>query len=83
MASPPAGRPGLSPVAAQLRRLLLRMVIAVVVLDAVAIGVFYLADVGDGPPRMRTLFVGLWLAATFVVVSFFMRRIRAARRRPR
>lgn len=57
------------------------MVVAVVVLDAAAIGIFYLADIGDGSPKVRTIFVGLWLAATFVLVSFFMRRIRVARRR--
>jgi len=67
-------------VAAQRRRLRLRLVIAVVVLDAVAIAIFYLADIRDGAPKTRTIFVGLWLAATFVLVSYFMRRIRAARR---
>ena len=80
MTHPPASRPGRSPVATQLRRLLLRMVVAVVVLDAVAIGIFYLVDIRSGPPKMRVVFVGLWLAATFVLVSYFMRRIRVVRR---
>ncbi|HEX6631871.1 MAG TPA: hypothetical protein VF048_12310 [Gemmatimonadaceae bacterium] len=80
MTPPRAPRPGPSPVVAQLRRLLLRMVVAVVALDAVAIAIFYLADVRDGEPTMRTIFVGLWLAATFVLVSYFMRRIRVVRR---
>ena len=80
MTHPPASRPGHSPIAIQLRRLLLRMVVAVVVLDAVAIGIFYLLDIRSGPQKMRIIFVGLWLAATFVLVSYFMRRIRFTRR---
>lgn len=66
--------------AAEMRRLLLRMVVAVVLLHAGAIAVFVLADLESAGARARMWYVAGWAVLTFAVVLPFQRRIRLARR---
>ena len=76
-----APRPtGVASGAAEMRRLLLRMVVAVVLLHAAAIAVFLLADMESAGRSARTTFVAVWGVLTFAVVMPFLRRIRLARR---
>jgi hypothetical protein len=62
------------------RRLLFQMVLAVVVLDAAAIGAYTVAGIATAGPRVRTLFTAVWTIVTAVVVAVGMRRIRRHRR---
>lgn len=75
--SPPSG--GASG-AAEMRRQLLRMVVAVVLLHALAIAVFLLAGLDEAGGRARVAYVVVWALATFAIVASFQRRIRLARR---
>ena len=68
------------PPASPLRGLVLRLVLAVVALDAVAISLFYLLDIGDTGGRARSVFLIVWTVATLVVCSYYLRRIRLHRR---
>jgi hypothetical protein len=65
---------------AALRRTTLHLVLGVVLLDAVAIGIYYLADMAHQSQRMQTTFVVVWTAATAVTVAVLLRRVRMARR---
>ena len=62
-----------------IKRLLLTMVGAVVVLDVVAIALYRLADVESMERRTRMYVTFGWTLATLMVVLYFLRRIRAAR----
>ena len=64
---------------AVIKRLLFRLIGAVVVLDVVAIGLYYATDVERLAPRTRMYVTFAWTLATLVVVLYFLRRIRAAR----
>lgn len=68
-----------TPLAAELKRHLMRMVLAVVALDAVAIGLYYALHVRSAAPRTQALFTGAWTLLTLVVVLTGMTKIRAAR----
>ena len=63
-----------------MRRTTLHLVLGVVALDAVAIGIYYVADMAQRPQRTQTIFVAVWTAATAVTVAFLLRRVRLARR---
>ena len=63
-----------------MRRTTLQLVLGVVALDAVAIGIYYLADMAQRPQRTQTIFVAAWTAATAVTVALLLRRVRQARR---
>lgn len=70
---------------ATLRRATLQLVMGVVVLDAIAMAIFYFGGIEHGPEKTRTIFVIIWTFATALVVAFLLRRVRAARyvtRRP-
>jgi len=69
-----------SPVAAELRRLLLRLVVGVALVHGVFIAAHYLIDVPARSSTVRGAFTVLWVVATFVVVSRYLRRIRLIRR---
>jgi lysylphosphatidylglycerol synthetase-like protein (DUF2156 family) len=74
--------PSTDPRAAQratLRRAVFHLVIAVVVLDAVALGVYYLAGIPTAPSRTRTIFIVTWTVATAATVAVLLRRVRLAR----
>jgi hypothetical protein len=57
----------------------LSLVAGVIVLDAVAMSVFYLTGIAHGPQRTRWLFVIAWSIATAIVVMVLLRRVRAVR----
>lgn len=83
---PTGTAPGAASNVAEMRRLLMRMMVAVVLLHAAAIAVFLLADMESAGRSARTTYVAVWAVATFAVVMPFLRRIRMARRggpRPR
>jgi len=65
---------------AAMRRTTLHLVLGVVLLDAVAIGAYYLSDMAHRPPRTQTIFVVVWTAATAITVAVLLRRVRLARR---
>ena len=62
-----------------LRRAVLQLVMAVVLLDAVAMTVFYGAGIAHAPTRTRNLFLIAWSVATAVVVLILLRRVRRVR----
>ena len=65
---------------AALRRTTLHLVLGVILLDAVAIGLYYLTDMAHRPQQTQTIFVVIWTAATAVTVAVLLRRVRMARR---
>ena len=62
-----------------LRRAVFQLVMAVVLLDAVAMTVFYGAGIAHAPTRTRILFLIGWSVATAVVVLILLRRVRRVR----
>jgi hypothetical protein len=62
-----------------LRRAVLRLVAGVIVLDAVAMSIFYLGGIAHGPERIRWLFVIAWSIATAIVVMVLLRNVRRVR----
>jgi len=68
-----------APQRAALRRAVLNLVGAVIVLDAVAMSIFYFAGIAHGPERTRWYFVIGWSIATAVVVMVLLRRVRKVR----
>jgi hypothetical protein len=65
---------------AALRRTTLHLVLGVVLLDAVAIGIYYLTDMAHRPSKTQTIFVVIWTVATAITVAVLLRRVRMARR---
>jgi hypothetical protein len=63
-----------------MRRTTLQLVLGVVLLDAVAIGIYYLTDMAHRPQQTQTIFVVVWTAATAVTVAVLLRRVRLARK---
>ena len=63
-----------------MKRLLLTLVAAVIVLDAAVIGVYYAAGVADRSAKTQQMFVGVWVVLTLIVVTTIMKKIRTARR---
>jgi NADH:ubiquinone oxidoreductase subunit 6 (subunit J) len=70
-----------SPASREMKRLLLILVGAVVVLDAAVIGLYYAARIQERPIKQQQLFVAVWVVLTLTVVATMMKRIRQARRR--
>ena len=64
---------------AALRRATLQLVAGVVLLDTVAISIFYLGGIAHGPERTRTIFVAVWTLLTALTVAVLLRRVRRAR----
>jgi hypothetical protein len=52
---------------------------AVVLLDAVAMTIFYGAGLAHAAPRTRTVFLIGWSIATAIVVGVLLRRVRQVR----
>ncbi len=63
----------------RMRGLLVRMIITVVALDALAIGGYRVWRVDLAAARTRMLFTILWTVVSAVVVAVWLRRIRALR----
>ena len=57
----------------------LRLVIAVFVIDLLAIGAYVFGGVSAASPRARIVFAAVWTFATLVVVLVGLRRLREAR----
>jgi uncharacterized membrane protein YeiH len=57
------------------------MVVLVVLLDAAAIAVYYLAGVRLAAPGVRNTITAIWTGATLAVVGLGLVRIRRERRR--
>lgn len=66
-----------------LRAAVLRLVVSIVVLDAIAIAVYYIADIPLRPTSIRYPFFGAWILLTLGVVLPGLHRIRLARVRRR
>jgi hypothetical protein len=62
-----------------LRSAVLRLVLSIVVLDAVAIAIYYVAGIPRQPVPAQYLFLGVWLVLTLIVVLAGLQRVRAAR----
>ena len=67
----------------EMKKLLLTMVVAVVVLDAAIIGLYYAFRIADRAIKTQETFVAVWVVLTLIVVTTMMKRIREARRRSR
>jgi uncharacterized membrane protein YpjA len=65
------------------RRELLRLVLAVVLLDAVFIAGYYLSQLEHGSRPLRIGYTAAWTAVTLIVVLRGLLRIRALRARDR
>jgi hypothetical protein len=57
----------------------LRLVIAVVLLHAVAMTIFYGAGLADGPTRTRNVYLIGWSVVTAILVGVMLRRVRKVR----
>jgi hypothetical protein len=66
-----------------LKSAVLSLAIGIVVLDAIAIAIYYLADVPLRPASIRYPFFAVWMLLTFAIVLPALHRIRMARRRGR
>ncbi|MBK6496454.1 MAG: hypothetical protein IPG05_15360 [Gemmatimonadetes bacterium] len=64
---------------AQIRAAVLRMVIGVVAVDAVALIVFFVGHI-DQRPTWRWPMLGIWLLATLAVILPGLRAVRLVRR---
>ncbi|PYP79553.1 MAG: hypothetical protein DMD35_07865 [Gemmatimonadetes bacterium] len=62
-----------------LRRAVLQLVMAVVLLDAVAMSIFYGAGLAHAPTRTRNMFLIGWSVATAILVGVLLRRVRKVR----
>jgi hypothetical protein len=64
---------------AELRSAVLRLAINVVVLDAIAIAIYYLTEIPLRPSSVRYPFFAAWMVLTLAVVLTGLHRIRVAR----
>jgi hypothetical protein len=80
---PPVAEAPMPPPAPDIRRLLLQLVLRVLAVHAVAIALYYAADVARAGQHIRLAFVTVWMALTLAVVLPSLLRIRRARRPPR
>ena len=62
-----------------MRRATLHLVVGVVVLDAVALGIYYLAGIEHAASRTQTTFVVIWTVASALTVAVLLRRVRRSR----
>jgi hypothetical protein len=62
-----------------LRRAVLKLVMSVILLDAVAMTIFYGADIAHGPTRTRNIFLIAWSIVTALLVGILLRRVRKVR----
>jgi hypothetical protein len=66
-----------------LRSAVLRLVVSVIALDAVAISIYYLADIALQPASIRYPFFAVWILLTLALVLSGLQRVRLARVRRR
>jgi hypothetical protein len=86
-ASPSSGAPPAPPsrptAAPALRRHVLQLVVAVLVLHGAMIALYYGLRIEARPPQQRTVFLVAWTALSLVVVLVYLARVRATRLRAR
>lgn len=70
-----------SPATPEMKKHLITLIGAVVVLDAVFIGAYFALHVSDRAARTQQTFVAVWVVGTLFIVTTLMKRIRQARRR--
>jgi nitric oxide reductase large subunit len=63
-----------------MKRLLLTLVGAIVVLDAAVIGLYYAMGIQARPIKQQQIFVAVWVVLTLIVVTTMLRKLRVARR---
>jgi hypothetical protein len=61
------------------RKYLIMLVVAVVVLDGTVLGVYYGMHIPDRPVKTQQTFVAVWVVLTLLVVTTIMRKLRQAR----
>jgi predicted RND superfamily exporter protein len=64
---------------APVRRATLRLILGVVVLDAVAMAIYYLSGIAHATIATRQIFVVVWTVATALTVAVLLKRVRTAR----
>jgi uncharacterized membrane protein YeiH len=62
-----------------LRLATLRLVVCVVLLDAVALALYYFAGIEHGSTQTKQIFTAVWMVATAVTVAVLLKRVRAIR----
>jgi hypothetical protein len=62
-----------------MRKAVLNLVLGVVMLDAVALGIYYLGGIEQGSTDTRRLFTAVWLIATAITVAVLLKQVRAIR----
>jgi hypothetical protein len=67
----------------ELKSAVLRLAIGVILLDAIAITVYYVADIPLRPSSIRYPFFAAWILLTLAVVLPGLHRVRMARTRRR
>ena len=66
-----------------LKSAVLRLALSVIALDAIAIAIYYVADIPLRPPSVRYPFFAVWMALTLLVVLTGLHSVRVARARRR
>lgn len=69
-----------SPQRQLMKKYFVRLVVAVVVLDAAVIGIYYGLHIPERPERTQQTFVAVWVVLTLLIVTTLMKKIRQARR---
>lgn len=64
---------------AAVRRATLHLILGVVVLDAVAMAIYYLGGIVHATTETRQIFVVVWTVATALTVAVLLKRVRTAR----
>ncbi|HEX9485280.1 MAG TPA: hypothetical protein VF929_11895 [Gemmatimonadaceae bacterium] len=62
-----------------MRRATLQLVIAVVVLDVIALAIYRFADIAHTAPKIRVYFTVTWSVASALVAVTFLKKVRKAR----
>jgi hypothetical protein len=68
------------PATREMKRYLMMMIVSVVVLDAIAIGIYRVYHITDRPEKTQEIFVAVWVVVTLIAVTTMMTKIRIARR---
>lgn len=64
---------------AAMRKAVLQLVMGVVLLDAVALTIWYGAGMTNAPQKSRMIFTVVWTVATAITVGILLRRVRVLR----
>ncbi len=62
-----------------MRKAVFQLVLGIMVLDAVALGVYYFGGIEHGTTQSKQIFTAVWVVATAVTVAFLLRRVRLIR----